>query len=158
MVLMGSYGDDETAMKIHDACETYGIACELRVTSAHKGPDSTLSVISEYEGLFTCRCLIYKICTDLNIWQQKSIYLLHQCFLPLALFRHMSECHFSLSKIVRLKRCVLNNVKYYARRHTISWIKVCRCLYALYGIWRHYTAAVSAWLGNGWKIILSCHD
>jgi len=50
VVLMGSYGDDETAMKIHDVCETYGITCELRVTSAHKGPDSTLKVISEYEG------------------------------------------------------------------------------------------------------------
>ena len=52
VVLMGSYGDDETAMKIHDVCETYGISCELRVTSAHKGPDSTLKVVAEYEGLF----------------------------------------------------------------------------------------------------------
>ena len=52
VVLMGSYGDDETAMKIRDVCETYGITCELRVTSAHKGPDSTLKVIAEYEGLF----------------------------------------------------------------------------------------------------------
>lgn len=51
VVLMGSYGDDETAMKIRDACETYGITCELRVTSAHKGPDSTLKVVAEYEGL-----------------------------------------------------------------------------------------------------------
>lgn len=50
VVLMGSYGDDETAMKIRDACETYGITCELRVTSAHKGPDSTLKVVAEYEG------------------------------------------------------------------------------------------------------------
>jgi len=50
VVLMGSYGDDETAMKIRDVCETYGIACELRVTSAHKGPDSTLKVVAEYEG------------------------------------------------------------------------------------------------------------
>lgn len=50
VVLMGSYGDDETAMKIRDVCETYGIVCELRVTSAHKGPDSTLKVVAEYEG------------------------------------------------------------------------------------------------------------
>jgi len=52
VILMGSYGDDETAMKIHDVCEVYGISCELRVTSAHKGPDATLKVIAEYEGLF----------------------------------------------------------------------------------------------------------
>jgi len=52
VVLMGSYGDDETAMKIRDVCEIYGITCELRVTSAHKGPDSTLKVVAEYEGLF----------------------------------------------------------------------------------------------------------
>jgi len=55
VVLMGSYGDDETAMKIRDACETYGIACELRVTSAHKGPDSTLKVVAEYEGQSVCQ-------------------------------------------------------------------------------------------------------
>jgi len=52
VVLMGSYRDDETAMKIHDVCETYGISCELRVTSAHKAPDSTLAVVAEYEGVF----------------------------------------------------------------------------------------------------------
>jgi len=56
VVLMGSYGDDETAMKIRDACETYGIACELRVTSAHKGPDSTVKVVAEYEGLYFHCC------------------------------------------------------------------------------------------------------
>jgi len=48
---MGSYGDDETAMKIRDACESFDISCELRVTSAHKGPDATLKVVAEYEGL-----------------------------------------------------------------------------------------------------------
>jgi len=64
VVLMGSYGDDETAMKIRDACETYGITCELRVTSAHKGPDSTLKVVAEYEGLLTCSCFYWATITS----------------------------------------------------------------------------------------------
>lgn len=55
VVLMGSYGDDETAIKIRDVCATYGITCELRVTSAHKGPDATLKVVTEYEGLSVSR-------------------------------------------------------------------------------------------------------
>jgi phosphoribosylaminoimidazole carboxylase/phosphoribosylaminoimidazole-succinocarboxamide synthase len=32
------------------ACGNYGILCELRVTSAHKGPDETLRVKAVYEG------------------------------------------------------------------------------------------------------------
>ncbi|CAJ0954776.1 unnamed protein product, partial [Ranitomeya imitator] len=36
--------------KIKKSCANYGIPCELRVTSAHKGPDETLRVKAEYEG------------------------------------------------------------------------------------------------------------
>jgi phosphoribosylcarboxyaminoimidazole (NCAIR) mutase len=50
VVLMGSYDDDATGMKICDVCETYGIECHVRVTSVHKGPDATLKLIAEYEG------------------------------------------------------------------------------------------------------------
>ncbi|XP_074678716.1 bifunctional phosphoribosylaminoimidazole carboxylase/phosphoribosylaminoimidazole succinocarboxamide synthetase isoform X3 [Strix aluco] len=50
VVLMGSPSDLSHCEKIKKACATFGIPCELRVTSAHKGPDETLRIKSEYEG------------------------------------------------------------------------------------------------------------
>ncbi|XP_077158162.1 bifunctional phosphoribosylaminoimidazole carboxylase/phosphoribosylaminoimidazole succinocarboxamide synthetase isoform X2 [Paroedura picta] len=49
-VLMGSPSDVGHCEKIKKACANYGIPCELRVTSAHKGPDETLRIKAEYEG------------------------------------------------------------------------------------------------------------
>lgn len=37
--------------KIKKACSSYGVPCFLRVTSAHKGPDETLRIKGEYEGV-----------------------------------------------------------------------------------------------------------
>ncbi|KAG8453769.1 hypothetical protein GDO86_000408 [Hymenochirus boettgeri] len=50
VVLMGSISDLAHCEKIRKSCSNYGIPCELRVTSAHKGPDETLRIKSEYEG------------------------------------------------------------------------------------------------------------
>ncbi|XP_068134706.1 multifunctional protein ADE2-like isoform X3 [Hyperolius riggenbachi] len=50
VVLMGSISDLVHCEKIKKSCANYGIPCELRVTSAHKGPDETLRIKSEYEG------------------------------------------------------------------------------------------------------------
>ncbi|XP_030047277.1 bifunctional phosphoribosylaminoimidazole carboxylase/phosphoribosylaminoimidazole succinocarboxamide synthetase isoform X2 [Microcaecilia unicolor] len=50
VVLMGSISDLLHCEKIKKSCANYGIPCELRVTSAHKGPDETLRIKSEYEG------------------------------------------------------------------------------------------------------------
>uniref|UniRef100_A0A8C6J7D5 Uncharacterized protein n=2 Tax=Melopsittacus undulatus TaxID=13146 RepID=A0A8C6J7D5_MELUD len=50
VVLMGSTSDLSHCEKIKKACATFGIPCELRVTSAHKGPDETLRIKAEYEG------------------------------------------------------------------------------------------------------------
>ncbi|XP_036237854.2 bifunctional phosphoribosylaminoimidazole carboxylase/phosphoribosylaminoimidazole succinocarboxamide synthetase isoform X2 [Molothrus ater] len=50
VVLMGSSSDLSHCEKIKKACATFGIPCELRVTSAHKGPDETLRIKAEYEG------------------------------------------------------------------------------------------------------------
>ncbi|XP_068830939.1 bifunctional phosphoribosylaminoimidazole carboxylase/phosphoribosylaminoimidazole succinocarboxamide synthetase isoform X1 [Capricornis sumatraensis] len=50
IVLMGSTSDLSHCEKIKKACGTFGIPCELRVTSAHKGPDETLRIKAEYEG------------------------------------------------------------------------------------------------------------
>ncbi|XP_049620083.1 bifunctional phosphoribosylaminoimidazole carboxylase/phosphoribosylaminoimidazole succinocarboxamide synthetase [Syngnathus scovelli] len=50
VVLMGSTSDMAHCEKIKKACESYGIPCVLRVTSAHKGPDETLRIKAEYEG------------------------------------------------------------------------------------------------------------
>ncbi|XP_015140911.1 multifunctional protein ADE2 isoform X6 [Gallus gallus] len=50
VVLMGSTSDLGHCEKIKKACATFGIPCELRVTSAHKGPDETLRIKAEYEG------------------------------------------------------------------------------------------------------------
>lgn len=51
VVLMGSTSDMAHCEKIRKACTSYGIPCVLRVTSAHKGPDETLRIKAEYEGL-----------------------------------------------------------------------------------------------------------
>ncbi|GBN37790.1 Multifunctional protein ADE2 [Araneus ventricosus] len=50
VVLMGSPSDKEHCLKIKAECEKLGVPTTLRVTSAHKGPDSTVQVVSEYEG------------------------------------------------------------------------------------------------------------
>ncbi|XP_069487706.1 bifunctional phosphoribosylaminoimidazole carboxylase/phosphoribosylaminoimidazole succinocarboxamide synthetase isoform X2 [Ambystoma mexicanum] len=50
VVLMGSISDLLHCEKIKKSCANYGIPCELRVTSAHKGPDETLRIKAEYEG------------------------------------------------------------------------------------------------------------
>ncbi|XP_006058410.3 multifunctional protein ADE2 isoform X2 [Bubalus bubalis] len=50
IVLMGSTSDLNHCEKIKKACGNFGIPCELRVTSAHKGPDETLRIKAEYEG------------------------------------------------------------------------------------------------------------
>ncbi|XP_073093664.1 bifunctional phosphoribosylaminoimidazole carboxylase/phosphoribosylaminoimidazole succinocarboxamide synthetase isoform X4 [Manis javanica] len=50
VVLMGSTSDISHCEKIKKACGNFGIPCELRVTSAHKGPDETLRIKAEYEG------------------------------------------------------------------------------------------------------------
>lgn len=49
-VLMGSPSDKAHCEKIRSECKKLGVPCELRVTSAHKAPDETLNVISQYEG------------------------------------------------------------------------------------------------------------
>lgn len=48
---MGSTSDVAHCEKIRKACGAYGIPCYLRVTSAHKGPDETLRIKAEYEGM-----------------------------------------------------------------------------------------------------------
>ncbi|XP_054718289.1 bifunctional phosphoribosylaminoimidazole carboxylase/phosphoribosylaminoimidazole succinocarboxamide synthetase-like [Uloborus diversus] len=50
VILMGSPSDKGHCSKIREACDKFGIPSVLRVTSAHKGPDETLNIISQYEG------------------------------------------------------------------------------------------------------------
>lgn len=49
---MGSTSDVAHCEKIRKACSSFGIPCFLRVTSAHKGPDETLRIKGEYEGVY----------------------------------------------------------------------------------------------------------
>ena len=49
-VLMGSDSDMEHSEKIRKQCKAFGIPCELRVTSAHKGTEETMKILAEYEG------------------------------------------------------------------------------------------------------------
>ncbi|XP_066941679.1 bifunctional phosphoribosylaminoimidazole carboxylase/phosphoribosylaminoimidazole succinocarboxamide synthetase [Macrobrachium rosenbergii] len=51
VVLMGSPSDAAHCEKIRDHCRKLGVACELRVTSAHKGTEETLAIIARYEGM-----------------------------------------------------------------------------------------------------------
>ncbi|XP_059845240.1 multifunctional protein ADE2 [Hypanus sabinus] len=50
VVIMGSSSDLGHGQKIKQACANYGIPCELRISSAHKGTDETLKIKAEYEG------------------------------------------------------------------------------------------------------------
>ncbi|GIY69563.1 multifunctional protein ADE2 [Caerostris extrusa] len=50
VILMGSPSDKEHCLKIKSECEKLGVPAILRVTSAHKGPDTTLKVVAEYEA------------------------------------------------------------------------------------------------------------
>lgn len=53
MVVMGSATDIPHCEKIKLACSKYGVPCELRVSSAHKGTDATMNILAEYEGLLS---------------------------------------------------------------------------------------------------------
>lgn len=50
VIIMGSPGDAEFAGQIARALRGYGIACELRVASAHKVPHYLLNLLAEYEA------------------------------------------------------------------------------------------------------------
>ena len=49
---MGSPSDDEHCKKIAKCCKDLGVPCQLRVSSAHKGTEETLSIVADYEGKF----------------------------------------------------------------------------------------------------------
>jgi len=50
VVLMGSPSDEEHCKKIVKTCRDLGVPCQMRVTSAHKGPAETLNILAQYEG------------------------------------------------------------------------------------------------------------
>ncbi|KAG8453770.1 hypothetical protein GDO86_000409 [Hymenochirus boettgeri] len=50
VVLMESTSDLTHCEEIKKSCTNFGMSCELRVTSAHTGPEETLDILSEYEG------------------------------------------------------------------------------------------------------------
>jgi len=50
VILMGSPSDEEHCAKIAKTCRELGVPCQMRVTSAHKGPSETLNIIAQYEG------------------------------------------------------------------------------------------------------------
>jgi phosphoribosylaminoimidazole carboxylase/phosphoribosylaminoimidazole-succinocarboxamide synthase len=50
VVPMGSTSDLGHCETIKKACGNFGILCELRVTSVHKGSDETLRTRAKYEG------------------------------------------------------------------------------------------------------------
>ena len=47
---MGSSSDTSHCQKVKAACESLGVPCELRVTSAHKQTEQTMRLLAEYEG------------------------------------------------------------------------------------------------------------
>ncbi|KAH8293333.1 hypothetical protein KR018_005465, partial [Drosophila ironensis] len=51
VVLMGSASDVSHSEKIATSCRSLGLNVELRVTSAHKGPEETLRIVREYESV-----------------------------------------------------------------------------------------------------------
>lgn len=53
VVLMGSPSDKDHCEKIAKHCHQLGLNVELRVTSAHKGTNTTLQIVSEYESVLS---------------------------------------------------------------------------------------------------------
>uniref|UniRef100_A0A182W508 PurE domain-containing protein n=1 Tax=Anopheles minimus TaxID=112268 RepID=A0A182W508_9DIPT len=53
VILMGSASDKEHCEKIAKHCTALGLNTELRVTSAHKGTQTTLHMVSEYESVLS---------------------------------------------------------------------------------------------------------
>lgn len=53
VILMGSATDKEHCEKIAKHCNALGLNTELRVTSAHKGTQTTLHMVSEYESVLS---------------------------------------------------------------------------------------------------------
>uniref|UniRef100_T1IGS4 PurE domain-containing protein n=1 Tax=Strigamia maritima TaxID=126957 RepID=T1IGS4_STRMM len=51
VILMGSPVDKSHCDKIGDACKSFGMACEIRITSAHKSTAETLKIVAHYEAL-----------------------------------------------------------------------------------------------------------
>lgn len=51
VILMGSPSDGAHCEKIKKTCEDLGLYVEVRVTSAHKGTEETLKIVSYYESL-----------------------------------------------------------------------------------------------------------
>ncbi|XP_076285266.1 PAICS bifunctional enzyme isoform X2 [Lasioglossum baleicum] len=52
VILMGSISDEEHCKKIANHAKSLGLNVHLRVSSAHKGTQETLRILSEYEGSF----------------------------------------------------------------------------------------------------------
>ena len=50
VILMGSASDEEHCKKIGKYAKDLGLRVQLRVSSAHKGTEETLRILSEYEG------------------------------------------------------------------------------------------------------------
>ncbi|XP_014664648.1 PREDICTED: multifunctional protein ADE2-like [Priapulus caudatus] len=50
VVFMGSASDLTTSSRVQSVCDSCGVTCHLRVTSAHKGTDETLRILAEYEA------------------------------------------------------------------------------------------------------------
>lgn len=51
VIVMGSPSDEEHCKTIKKHCQALGLNVELRVTSAHKGTEETMKIISYYESL-----------------------------------------------------------------------------------------------------------
>lgn len=78
-MLMGSPSDLSHCEKIKKSCANFGIPCELRVTSAHKGPDETLRIKSEYEGKPPITMCLDKIGNFAKLCQESLFYLGVKC-------------------------------------------------------------------------------
>ncbi|XP_043659274.1 multifunctional protein ADE2 [Drosophila teissieri] len=53
VILMGSASDISHSEKIATSCRSLGLNVELRVSSAHKGPEETLRIVREYESVMS---------------------------------------------------------------------------------------------------------
>jgi len=59
VVFMGSPSDMAHCEKIRTVCKTYGIPCDLRVSSAHKASLETLQILAQYEGILSQGLIYY---------------------------------------------------------------------------------------------------
>lgn len=99
VILMGSPSDMDHCRTIKKHCESLGLNVEMRVTSAHKGTEETMKIVSYYESLPQKVMNILKFCA--NFLKNSNLKIKSQI---LFLFCFVSDCFYSCCRSIQWSR------------------------------------------------------